>query len=145
MFKNFTLILLIMEYFSYDYSKINRDLKFTNYDNFITNMRIYKFYLFDLSLLTCDPITPKEKKNQARNILIRQKFLFILPYLIIFPTIYFYNKSYFFSSGALNKEINLIGKLFALVITIRIIQKALLKYEGDSLLIDIKMNKEYSI
>lgn len=134
-----------MEYFSYDYSKINRDLKFTNYDNFITNMRIYKFYLFDLSLLTYDPITPKEKKNQARNILIRQKFLFILPYLIIFPTIYFYNKSYFFSSGALNKEINLIGKLFALVITIRIIQKALLKYEGDSLLIDIKMNKEYSI
>ena len=133
-----------MEYFSFNYKNVDQKISFNNYDSFVTNMKAYKYYLFDLSLIRHDPKISQENKNKAKSIIIKQKVLFFLPYFFIFPIIYFYNKRNFFSVGMINKEIKLVSYLIGFLLTIRIAQKALLKYEGDKMLVDISKNKEYS-
>jgi hypothetical protein len=134
-----------MEYFSFDYSKVDKDINFKNYDSYITNMKIYKYYLFDLSLLRHDTKVCNKKRANAQNLIMRQKMLMAFPYCIAFPLLYYYHKRNFFSVGFIDKEIKLISYLFCFVLFVRIAQKALLKYEGDEILIDVSKNKEHSL
>lgn len=134
-----------MEYFKFEYKNVDKEICFTNYDTFVTNMKIYKYYLFDLALLQHDTKVDTKIRNEAKFILTKQKALFILPYLIIFPTIFYYNHRNFFTTKMLNKEVKLISILFGTLMSIRVAQKALLKYDGDKILIDISKNKLHSI
>jgi hypothetical protein len=134
-----------MEYFSYDYSKIDNKKNFTNYDSFITNMKIYKYYLFDLSLLRYDSKVSKENRVKAQNLIMRQKMLIAFPYCFVFPILFYYHKRNFFNVGLIDKEMKLISLMLSFILIVRIGQKVLLKFEGDDILIDISKNKEHSL
>jgi hypothetical protein len=134
-----------MEYFKYDYKNVDKNINFKNYDTFLTDMKSYKYYWFDLALMQYDPKLPDHMRKKSKIIIKTQKIFIALPYLIIFPTIYYYGRKNFFETRMINKEIKFISRLFGFLIAIRVIQKSILKYEGDKILVDSAINKLHSI
>ncbi len=134
-----------MEYFKYDYKNVNREINFTNYETFISNMKMYKYYLFDLSLIQYDPKVDLKVRNKTKFVIYKQKFFFVLPYLVILPMILIYKKRNFFSTKMLHREFRFISSLFGGLLGVRILQKGLLKYDGDNILIDLAKNKSHSL
>jgi hypothetical protein len=134
-----------MEYFIYDYRNVKSNLEFTNYDRFITNFKTYKYYLFDLSLLKSDPKTDEATRSVACNIINKQKLLFLLPYVITGISFFHLYQTNVFKSKIYLKEFKTVRSLFMLVLITRIIQKGLLKYEGDKILIETAKNKNHTI
>ena len=134
-----------MEYFKYDYKNVDKNINFKNYDTFLTDFKSYKYYWFDIALMQYDQKLPSDLKHKSKLIINTQKLFLVLPYLIIFPTIYYYNKRNFFETRIINKEIKLVSRLFGILIGLRVLQKSLLKYEGDKILIDCANNKLHTI
>ena len=134
-----------MEYFKYDYKNVDSEINFQNYETFLTDMRSYKFYLFDISLMQHDPKLPQQMRKKSKFIIFTQKVLFVLPYFIIFPAIYYHSRRNFFTMRIRHKEFNLISYLFGTLIAIRLLQKGLLKYEGDKILIEAAKNNFHSV
>jgi len=134
-----------MEYFIYDYKNVKSRIEFTNYDRFITNFKTYKYYLFDLSLLRSDPKTDDTTRSIACNIINRQKFLFCLPYVITGMSFFHLYRTNVFKSKIYLKEFKTVRRLIMLVLITRILQKGILKYEGDKILIETAKNKNYTI
>jgi hypothetical protein len=131
-----------MEYFKYEYENVQKEFKFSNFENFLFHPYLYKFYLFDLSLLRFDPKTDDQMKLEAKSVINKQKALFILPYPIVALTLLFYKRKNLLDSRYTGK---IVFSLFTFVVTTRIIQKGLIKHEGDKILIDIAKNKSHSI
>ena len=134
-----------MEYFSYNYKNVESEINFNNYDKFITNLKTYKYYLFDLALLQHDIKTEPEYRQKAKNIIFRQKILLIVPYIAIFSTFFYYYRRNFFQVKLLQKESKIVSNLFLFLLANRIFQKGLLKYEGDKLLIPVAKEGKHSI
>jgi hypothetical protein len=134
-----------MEYFIYDYKNVNSNIEFTSYDRFLTNLQIYKYYLFDLSLLKLDPKIDESARYKSSNILNHQKTLFFLPYPITALTFIYLYKTNVFNSRIYLIEFKAVRRLLGLVIFTRLFQKALLKYEGDKILIDVAKNKNHTL
>jgi hypothetical protein len=134
-----------MEYFKYDYKNVDSEINFQNYETFLTDMRSYKFYLFDISLMQHDPKLPQQMRKKSKFIIFTQKVLFVLPYLIIFPTLYYYYRNNFFTMRIRHKEFKLISYLFGTLFAIRLLQKVLIKYEGDTILKDAATNNLHSV
>jgi len=124
---------------------VKREINFSNYDSFITNMKTYKVYLFDLALIRYDKNINLKLKTKADNCIKRQKFLFFLPYLLIGSTLFYHYRKKLFQVNMINKELGIITQLFFLLIFFRIFQKGLLKYEGDQILHEIAANKSHTI
>lgn len=134
-----------MEYFKFEYKNVKKEVNFSNYESFVTNMKNYKYYLFDLALMRHDPLINENAKSKANNIIQRQKLLFFMPYPMVAFTFLYYHKKNLFTVSMVNRETKIVFNLFMMLIGVRILQKVLLKYEGDKLLIDIANNKAYSI
>jgi len=130
-----------MEYFLFDYANVKTEKNFQNYENFITNNAIYKYYLFDLALLQHDQEIPLEYRIKAKNILSFHKAMFFIPYPFIGAYLYMKKRNNFFTTQLYFKERALFFKLFTIIISFRVLQKAILKYQGDEILPLIK--KEY--
>ncbi len=134
-----------MEYMTFDYNNINKDVNFTNYYNFALNNKLYKFYIYDLFLSQYDNDLNKDYVEKSKSLANQQKFLLVLPYISIFSFITLYYFKGFFISKNFDKEKRLIIKLFLLTTTFRFFQKAYLKYECDSHLTTIYKSKELKI
>jgi hypothetical protein len=134
-----------MEYFIYDYKNVNSNLEFTAYDKFITNFKTYKYYLFDLALLKCDPKTDQITRTNSSRIISRQKLLFFLPYPIVICSFIYLYKTNVFHAKLFSKELKTVKNLMGLVFLTRIFQKGLLKYEGDKILIGVAKNKNHTM
>ncbi len=132
-----------MEYFLFDYANVRTEKNFQNYENFISNNSIYKHYLYDLSLLQHDKGVPTEFNNKAKNILLIHKVLFFVPYPLIGAYLLIKMKNNFFITNLYFDERTLFFKLFSILASYRICQKALLKFQADELLPKIK--KEYKL
>ncbi len=130
-----------MEYFLFEYASVKTEKNFQNYENFITNNAIYKHYLYDLGLLQYDKDVPAEYRDKARNILHMHKALLFMPYPFIGFYLYLKKRNNFFLTNLYYQERQLFFKLFSVILSFRIIQKALIKYQGDEILPKIK--KEY--
>jgi hypothetical protein len=123
-----------MEYFDYDYSRVNSDLTFKNYENFITNRRAYKHYLFDLGLIRYDVRMPRLIKDRASDIIKIQKLFMIVPYPLVLARLYYLHRRNFFSVNILEREFKMVVNMFIFVLTVRVAQKLLLKYQADEVL-----------
>ena len=134
-----------MEYFIYDYTKVKKELNFQNYETFLSNGKIYKHYLYDLGLLQYDIEIPNEYRKEARNILNLQKFIFLLPYPFIGSYLLFKKKSNFFTTNIFYLERQLFYRLFTCIFSFRILQKSVLKYQGDKILPEIKEKYKHNI
>ena len=130
-----------MEYFLYDYTNVRTEINFQNYENFISNNAVYKHYLYDLSLLQHDKEIPSEHRNKAKNILRIHKVLFFVPYPFIGFYIFLKKRNNFFITNLFYQERALFVRLFSILLGYRIIQKSLIKFQGDKILPEIK--KEY--
>lgn len=130
-----------MEYFLFDYGSVKTEKSFQNYENFISNNAIYKHYLFDLGLLQHDKEVSAEYRNKAKNILFIHKALFFVPYPFIGFYLFMKKRNNFFVTNLYYQERQLFFKLFSVILGYRILQKALIKYQGDDILPKIK--KEY--
>jgi hypothetical protein len=120
-----------MEYFEYDYSKINKEKSFKNYERFISGST-NRYYLFDLGLIKYDQRMPKEIKTKAENILKIQKLFFILPYPVVLG-IFLYKRK-LFNLNYFEIEFKLATNLFLFVLLCRGFQKGLLKYQSEEFL-----------
>lgn len=130
-----------MEYFLFDYANVKTEKNFQNYENFISNNAVYKHYMYDLALLQHDKDVPAEYRNKAKNILFVHKALFFVPYPFIGLYLLFKKRNNFFVTNLYYQERQLFFKLFSVIFGYRVMQKALIKYQGDSILPMIK--KEY--
>jgi hypothetical protein len=130
-----------MEYFLFDYAKVKTEKNFQNYENFISNNAIYKHYMFDLALLQHDKDVPAEHRDKAKNILFFHKALFFVPYPFIGFYLLMKKRNNFFVTNLYYQERQLFFKLFSILLGQRILQKALIKYQGDGILPKIK--KDY--
>ena len=130
-----------MEYFLFDYTTVKKEINFINYENFISNNGTYKNYLFDLSLLQHDNEVPLEYRNKAKNMIRLNKILILAPYPFIAIFLLIKKRRNFFITKIYFQERNLFFRMFLFLFSFRILQKALLKYQGDLILPEIK--KEY--
>jgi hypothetical protein len=124
-----------MEYFEYDYTKVNRDLSFKNYEAFISG-RLYKRYLFDLGLLRYDSNMPKTIKDRANDVLFLQKVMTLVPYPLVLARLYYLHRKGFFSVNNFEKEFKTVINLSLFVIAMRCLQKGVLKFQADELLLE---------
>lgn len=123
-----------MEYLYYDYANTKTDITFSNYEKFITNGKIYKYYLFDLFLMRYDSNQPKDKVEKAYKYVAIQKILFLLPHFVNISFIsYLYYKG-LFEEQNFHSEKRIFKRLFFFYILCRISQKALLKYQVDDII-----------
>lgn len=123
-----------MDYLEYDYKSTNKELSFNNYDRFVWDFRLYKTYLFDLSLLQHDSGKNLQQRQQATSILQTQKLLFFLPYPITAATLIYCWRRNVFKTKLYDREAKMFIKLFCFYLSVRVFQKGLLKYQGDKLL-----------
>jgi hypothetical protein len=134
-----------MEYFIYDYTKVKKELNFQNYETFLSNGNIYKHYLFDLGLLQYDSEIPNEYRKEAKNILKLQKIIFLLPYPFIGGYLLFKKRNNFFTTNIYYLERQLFFRLFTCIFFFRILQKSVLKFQGDKILPEIKEKYKHNI
>lgn len=128
-----------MEYLWFDYKNVNKQIAFSNYDNFITNNKNFKYYAFDLFLSRYD--MELKKGNKPEKYVKIQKTLFIIPYILVsFILISKYRNGFFIRNDfeGISKESKYIFKLFCGVMIYRVIQKGILKYMGDDLFVPDK-------
>jgi hypothetical protein len=132
-----------MEYFEFDYTKIKKDLTFKNYENFISNGKFYKHYLFDLGLMRYDKNMPNSLKTKSENIIKLQKLLSILPYPLVLGRIAYLYKRNYFPVNMFEREFKTVINLFMFTLAVRALQKGFLKYQSDDVLEEAyKINKE---
>lgn len=134
-----------MEYFLFDYANVKTEKNFQNYENFISNNATYKHYLFDLALLQHDKDVPVTYRDKAKNILFIHKALFFVPYPFIGFYLFVKKRNNFFVTNLYYQERQLFFKLFSVILGYRILQKVMIKYQGDDILPKIKIEYKQHI
>ena len=130
-----------MDYLYYDYKNTKTEITLSNYEKFISNGKIYKYYLFDLFLMRFDSNQSRDKIEKAKNYVNIQKALFILPHLFNFSVISILYYRGFFDTHDYIAEKKIIKRLFCFYIICRIVQKGILKYQVDKLITSELINK----
>ena len=120
-----------MEYFKFEYSKANKDSIYNNYEKYLLNSTIYKFYVFDLFLLRYDSSFQSTIIKEADYLVKIHKLIFFLPYPIFLTAMYVKYKQNFFSVKNYPKEISFALTGCALLVIYRLGQKLYLKYDFD--------------
>jgi len=123
-----------MEYFQYDYSNVKTEINFSNYANFIMNNSIYKYYMFDIALARLDNKISQKQREEATKITRIHKLLYILPYTFIFGSLIICTRRNIFKTNNFDREHKIFFNLFMLILFSRMIQKSVLKYQGDKYL-----------
>lgn len=126
-----------MEYLDFNYKKVNTDITLSNYFDFISNSSNYKQYYFDLLLTQYNKKVSEEKRLKCREYVFYHKVLFGLPYGLISFYLLIKWKRGFFVIRDFDRETKTILHMFCLFTIYRMSHRALIKYHGDKVLLDL--------
>ena len=131
-----------MEYLNFDYINVNREVTLANYYDFALNNKHFKYYAFDLFLSQYDSTLKQEDVKKSIKLTSIQKYLTIIPYILVFSAFLIKKQKDFFVFKNFEKEQNFVMKAFIFTTTYRLCQKAYLKYQGDTHIYNIYTNKK---
>jgi len=123
-----------MEYFKNNYSNVKTEINFSNYADFIMNNTSYKFYMFDIFLARFDKKLNESQRMEADFIAKTQQIFFIIPYCLIFGSLFICCRRNIFKTNNYEREHKIFFNLFMMLLFSRMIQKSLIKYQGDKFL-----------
>lgn len=123
-----------MEYFKNNYSNVKTEINFSNYADFIMNNTSYKFYMFDIFLARFDKKLNESQRMEADFIAKTQQIFFIIPYCLIFGSLFICSRRNIFKTNNYEREHKIFFNLFMMLLFSRMIQKSLIKYQGDKFL-----------
>jgi hypothetical protein len=122
-----------MEYLQFDYTKCNKQT-FDSYFDFVFSRKTYRYYLYDLLLAKCDNNVKGEDRQKIQNFFKVQKIFWLIPYVFVAGTFIFCFKNNIFHTNIIDREIRIFFRAFTCIMLMRGLQKAHLKYFGDSIL-----------
>ncbi len=131
-----------MEYLSFDYQNINKEITLSNYYDFSLNNKYFKYYSFDLFLSRYDSSLKSEDIEKSIKLSNIQKYLTMIPYVVVLTAFIYKRQKDFFVVKNFEKEQNFVMKAFIFTTTFRLFQKAYLKYQGDTHIYNIYINKK---